>query len=310
MNKSVYKRVLLWGVAGAIFSLGALFSKHHLLFDLLSHFRVQYIVLIALVLLLSLSLKEVKLSAVLVVCLALQSIDVYRSLSPAQTQQRFPTAALSVMSSNLDAANTDYTGQMQFYNSINADVIVFLEYTLAWHAALNTGLADYPYKAMELVDGPFGIAVYSKYPLLDAEVVYWANQTFPSIVTKIQVADKTLDLFATHPPPPLSTELYQNRNRHLTEISALARQSTNPVILVGDLNTSPWSAHFRQLSSVGGLVDSRRGLGIFATWPSGVLPLQIPIDHILVSKAVKVMSLQSSSGLSSDHRTLWANLKF
>ena len=82
-----------------------------------------------------------------------------------------------------------------------------------------------------------------------------------------------------------------------------------PLVVLGDFNTTPWSYHFRELIINGQLLDGRRGLGILPTWPAKFFPLQIPIDHILLNDGARVVNMQTSTGLSSDHRTIWADLQ-
>jgi hypothetical protein len=66
-------------------------------------------------------------------------------------------------------------------------------------------------------------------------------------------------------------------------------------ILLGDLNVTPWSPHFRQLLQQTGL-------------PAQVPPLRIPLDHCLVSPAFQVIERRVGPRLGSDHLPLIVTL--
>jgi endonuclease/exonuclease/phosphatase (EEP) superfamily protein YafD len=86
------------------------------------------------------------------------------------------------------------------------------------------------------------------------------------------------------------------------------------LIVVGDLNTSPWSAEFMTLTKKTGLRDSQLGYGLQPSWPM-LLPyfgvntqpnlltqlLQVPIDHVLVSEQIQVFSRHTGPFIGSDH---------
>jgi len=132
----------------------------------------------------------------------------------------------------------------------------------------------------------------------------------PSVKAAVAVGDKRITIFGVHPPPPISNYLYADRNLSLQKVADLSVQFGGYLVVVGDLNVTPWSQHFRDLLDEGELKDGRAGHGILPTWPAGFLPLQIPIDHILVGSNLNVVSLQTSNGLKSDHRTIWGDIEF
>ena len=72
-------------------------------------------------------------------------------------------------------------------------------------------------------------------------------------------------------------------------------------MVVGDLNTSPWSPVFHDLLRASGLRDGRAGHGIQPTWPSLFPLLWTPIDHCLVSRGLIVQRFQRGPYVGSDH---------
>ena len=108
-------------------------------------------------------------------------------------------------------------------------------------------------------------------------------------------------LLATHPLPPISVDYARLRDEQLARIGALAAGLDGPLLLLGDLNITPWSHPYRRLMRDSGLSDGATGFGVQPTWPAGKPPLWIPIDHTLHSEAVVVLDRRVGPDLGSDH---------
>ena len=108
-------------------------------------------------------------------------------------------------------------------------------------------------------------------------------------------------LIGTHAVPPVNSEYAAWRNSHLAALPEVVSAASDPVMLLGDLNVSPWSFHFRRLIRVSGLRNASRGRGIHATWPAHLLPLLIPIDHCLYSRGIEILEKTVGSYVGSDH---------
>ena len=217
--------------------------------------------------------------------------------------------ALRVMGSNLLASNTQHEKHIKYINEIEPDVIIFVEYTNAWATALLSSLTGYPYTVSMPRESSSGIAIFSKYPFNSENSMVLANAIRPSIEVVLSVENSELTIIGTHPPPPISQPRYMERNNQLQGLANVAKEIATPLVVLGDFNITPWSHHFREFLETGKLHDGRRGFGILPTWPSGFFPLQIPIDHVVVNDQVQIVAMETSRGLSSDHRSIWADLR-
>ena len=74
-----------------------------------------------------------------------------------------------------------------------------------------------------------------------------------------------------------------------------------PRLLVGDFNLTPYSPHFSDLLARTGMVDARRRQGLSATWPTWVVPLQVPIDHCIADPSLAVVGVRRGPVVGSDH---------
>ena len=301
--------MLIAALVCSVISLGGVLSAYHQVFDLLAHFRIQYIVLIFGVICLAVRLKRYWIALALVCCLSIHLFDVGRSQFPTPSSTDADGPMIRVMSSNLLASNTQHEAHIRYIRDIDPDIIVFQEYTLAWADALTSSLGEYKHKVSVPLDNHSGIALFSKLPLDRSNRMLLAKVHRPTVDGEVSIASSTLRIIGTHPPPPITQYLYRERNSQLEQLAKVTNTQAAPLVLLGDLNTTPWSEHFRDLMKNGNLHDGRRGFGILPTWPSGFLPLQIPIDHVIVNDGVEVVRMGSSDNLSSDHRIIWADLR-
>ena len=93
------------------------------------------------------------------------------------------------------------------------------------------------------------------------------------------------------------------RNRQLDELARLV-VSREWVLVIGDLNVTPFSPYFRRLLDRSGLVDARQPQGIHVTWPAYPIPLWIPIDHGLASPGLPVTDVRRGPDVGADHYPL------
>jgi len=317
-SSPLIRKLALTGVCGSLISLAGLLGKYHWLFDLFSHFRVQYVVLGLIALVFSLLARTHLFSLITMLCLGLHAAEIAPLVQhpwnqPGNRQSiaaDSPAAAhaIRLMNSNLLRSNKKFESQVDYINDTEPDIIVFLEYTPAWDKALSMALQDYPHRVAVPVEGSFGIAAYSKLPLEASSSSVDTSFYSAAISISVVVGGKPLQVFGMHPPPPMSPGTHEERNRQLAAMAQVTASLETPYALLGDLNITPWSNFFKDFARQGNLADSRRANGIFPTWPVPVFPLQIPIDYVLVSPHIEVAGFGSSGDLGSDHRAVWADI--
>ncbi len=114
-----------------------------------------------------------------------------------------------------------------------------------------------------------------------------------------------LTVVGTHIARPSRTPALHARE---TEAMAqLIRRIDGSVVLVGDLNSSPWSYSFRSLKAQTGLVTARALTPSWPAWPINVP--QVALDHILVSQDLAFVESKTGPAVGSDHLPVLARLK-
>ena len=115
------------------------------------------------------------------------------------------------------------------------------------------------------------------------------------------IARPALTIVGTHAFAPFTPQALVLRNRHFAQLAAFVREQKQPVVLVGDLNSSSWSRAFQDLLRDAHLIETRLGRGVQATWPAWLPIPQVPIDHALVSRGVRVHARFVGDRVGSDH---------
>ena len=82
---------------------------------------------------------------------------------------------------------------------------------------------------------------------------------------------------------------------------AQRRRSSEPLVVAGDFNVTPYSPYFRDWLAASGLTDSRRGRTLSVSWPATLPWFGIPIDHVAVNDGFTIVSHRRLPDFGSDH---------
>ena len=274
--------------------------------DLFSHFRFQYLVLLALLTILFIAsgrYPQALLSGLfaglnLSLILPLYSKEFIRTPS---NQGSSDQEMYRILLSNVLQMNDAYGAVRHLIRSERPDFIVLIEVNKTWIDQLKPVLESYPFSRMPLREDNYGMALFSRIPPTISEVRAFGAAQVPSIITTFKLRQRPLTILVTHPPPPKTKQKAHLRNIQLAEIAKHIQTLEGEILLVGDLNMTSWSPFFSDLVQKSGLRDSRRGFGIQNSWPTNRRLFMIPIDHILVSKGVEVLSRRIGQFNGSDH---------
>jgi endonuclease/exonuclease/phosphatase (EEP) superfamily protein YafD len=196
---------------------------------------------------------------------------------------------------NVHTASTDHARVAALIEEVAPDVVALIEVDQRWLDALAPSLAAYPARIEHPRGDNFGLAIYARGELDGA--VEDLGGALPSIVAEAHGATWIL----THPPPPVRREMFDVQLAQLDAIADRAHDLAGPVVVLGDLNATPWSRPFGRLAGRAGLLDTRAGFGVQASFPAGSSALAIPIDHVLVTPGIGVRARWIGRDVGSDH---------
>ncbi|MDQ3035209.1 MAG: endonuclease/exonuclease/phosphatase family protein [Myxococcota bacterium] len=191
----------------------------------------------------------------------------------------------------------------------DADVMTITELTPEWVAVLEREgvLAQFPHRVIVPRDDCFGIALLSRPPIVEHEVVDLGG--VPMITAVLALDGRRVRVNAVHTLPPRERAYTTVWRAQMIALRARIdpREST---IVAGDLNASPFARSYRALLSAGlrGAHESV-GRGLAPTWPNGLMPVPpMRLDHVLVTGSIDVLEVREGVGAGSDHRPVIADL--
>jgi endonuclease/exonuclease/phosphatase (EEP) superfamily protein YafD len=316
----------LTAVATAVGFFGGLSS----LLDLASHFRIWYALTLAPVVAAAYFLKHRQLIAIAGAALAANLVAIaplyLYSAGRLDAQDLDDTASvttdagqpgaeagregLHILLINVRTENANRQECARYINDSGAELAAVLEVDELWLAALERSAGSYDVVASEPRDDNYGLALLAR---REAAVVVDRARVFallprrsdrPAVEARVKWGEKSLTLLVLHAAPPTGLAGAELRDRQLSAAGEWAAGKATALV-VGDLNTTLWSAPFRQLLATGSLRDSERGFGLQGTWRAEWTgPWRLPIDHVLHSPDLRTVDRWVGPDLNSDHRPL------
>jgi endonuclease/exonuclease/phosphatase (EEP) superfamily protein YafD len=295
--------VLLLSVAG-------FFGMYHRYLELTAHFKPHYLVVSLLCLFICVSLQAWvwALYSLAVFALNLAIIAPWY-LPPAHASGAESGQEIKVLSANVQYTNTNYAAFLRLIREEMPHVVIAQETNEPWLAHLRELTAQFSYAMTIPGSGGSGIALYSRLPVTHAEAVYLGQQQRPGIIARLRLGASALSLVTIHPPPPLHSRTFGDRNAQLLAAAKFMETVPPPKLLVGDFNTSPWSPYYERLVRDTNLRDARKGFGLLPTWPADLPWATLPIDHCLVSQEFTVARIRTGPNIGSDHLPLIIDLR-
>ena len=289
-------------VLTVLFSVLTLIPADHAALQLFTHFRLQYLAASLVLLIILAILREPRYVVALLFTTILNGMQIvpwYSDLPVDKGETEY-----KVLLANVRSNNNQYQEFLNLVAVEQPDVILLLEVSPAWAGALTQLDNEYSEKIVEPREGSFGIALYSRLPMISAAAIDSAPFDHPTVVADIVFGETHVRVVGTHPMIPLGKTFYEARNQQLNGLAKLLQRSQGPRILAGDLNISMWDVNYASLENRTWLRNVRRGFGVVPTWPTFLPPAMIPIDHVLVSEEFGVKEVRTGRRIGSDHLPL------
>ncbi len=236
-------------------------------------------------------------------------VPLYQPIQPFPAEQVW-----SVLHYNLDLTAADHTAAMTYLQQHPVDILLLQEVTPELEQQIVTALPTYQLIFSYPLSNTQGSALLlprdSPIQVQTAEVIYLPETSSrPTLVATLMLAGQEVTLLSMQATRPRSASTSAFQHSEFEALAAWSQaQQHDPrrgLLLIGDINTTPWSARFRRLRRAGQLQNSATGYGIQSTWPTW-LPafLGIPIDHCLVNTRISVVGHQVGPDIGGDHRPL------
>lgn len=295
ISRTLWAAVMVCCAAVAVSFLGATWWP----FELTTHFRVQYAVVLISAGTFFLLMKRFRIAALAVV-FAAPNVALIAPLFVADHSSPTSDAPVKAVFMNLAVTNCEYDKAAEFIRSVDPVFFGVAELSETWLTNLRRRLHEYPHVVSQTREDQFGIGLFSKTPLDGPEILDLGTLGFPAVRACVTGAGTPLTVWVVHPPPPVVDLFRKERIGQMKNLATFVAKERSVVVL-GDLNMTPWSPIFRDLLTAAGLRDGRKGFGVQVTWPTMMPWMLIPVDHCLVSKNLVVKEFTAASNIGSDH---------
>lgn len=305
----ILKWFIIAAIVDALLSIAGYLGEFNLLLELNSHFKLQYL-LVGFSTLIFFALARSKKLWLLVsaFCIIINLAEIVPWYFPAPAfAGATPGQHLRILHSNVLTSNRRYSDVISLVKAEQPDIAVFVEVSTSWARELAVLSEMFPYSSQQQESEKFGSAIYSKLPLENVSVKAFSKQR-KSLLADVTFQGKTISLILAHPSVPVKQHSFIDRNQQLAAIGEYAAQVKNPLIVVGDFNTTMWSPFYKNMVKTGNLRNARSGFGILPTWPTFMPLAYIPIDHLLVSKEIGILKIHTGRNVGSDHLPLITDL--
>ena len=307
---------------------GTLFARHFWIADIIANLRVQLILGLLAVVTISLILRRWRIAILVAAVMMWQAtwlMSAFQSspnlrlsaehadaAATAEVTRAVQSPPLRVFLANVLTRNEHHDQIIAQIHQSDADVFAILELSSELNSTLNREFGEtYKHVISETQDdGNFGIGLWSRYLLTDAGIFHLNSKWLPSIEANVEFNSQRFRMFATHPLPPMGSRNFSHRNDHLALLAKRIQQQhhhqpDHPIVLLGDLNLTPWSPFFSDLLESTDLRNAAAGYGLQPTWYRwNVFPFGLVLDHALHSHDLSCVNRQVLPANGSDHRAV------
>ena len=302
----IKKRLQIIAILSVIaFVLGQL-GKIYWIFDLFSHFTWLYLIGSVVGIFVFKHLWQKIFFIIISIGLIIWSSWPQISINASIAGKDVPQKSVRLISYNLqfDAYDRHNIAVLKLRDEmLSENTILFMsEYTPEYDAIFTSAKSHYQCGKMER--SPFGLALYSSLSFIHCNIIYPIENL--NLYPYVRAENESFVVYGIHPPPPINSELANIRDQSLWNISENIRNENKPVIVIGDMNISPYSPVFHQFINNARLFETKNRL--IPTWLIGMLN----IDHILLTDPEHIDSEHSYIGWwrGSDHRPIFLNYRY
>lgn len=269
--------------------------------ELTAHFRLQYVALTAvLVVITALRRKWVPCAALLATG-ALSAVAVWPYVPPlnATSVAAAAPATLKLLTVNVSYRPFSARRLLELVRAADPDLLIVQELTPHAEQVLGDFDTLFAHHHKFPAAGPRGIGVWSRYELEWSET--FALGRLPAIEARVRAPQGAFTVIGAHLNSPVSRRRAAARNTELRELAARSAAIEGPLVVAGDFNITPYSPFFVDWLAESGLTDTRRGRTLSVSWPTWLPLIGIPIDHVAVNAGFSIVSHEPLENFDSDH---------
>jgi endonuclease/exonuclease/phosphatase (EEP) superfamily protein YafD len=261
------------------------------------------------------SLLDIGFGAALAGSLAYQGLRIYpyTPLAPCEIRNASPgdrARSLRILIANVLMENRRDSDFVALVRETDPDLILAVETDAWWDERLRVLDGDYPHALKRPQGNYYGMHLLSRLELEAATLRFLVEEDIPSIRASVRLrSGDSVEFFGLHPRPPEPQQDPEERDAELLIVGREVKASGRPAIVAGDLNDVAWANTTRLFQKVSGMMDPRRGRGMFSTFHADYPMFRWPLDHVFHDSAFTLVRLQRLRSIGSDHFPVLAELQ-
>lgn len=297
---------LVLGVGVLAATLLSLLAGVSWLFDLLANFRSQYVWIGALALA-GLGAQRLWPAFAVVGLAVLFNVVAVAPYWMGSIGEPAGNGRLTILHLNTQSGNPEKAAIVEFVRESDADIVFLAEVTPRLRELLDESSLPFTVVAGTPRSTPIGVAALARDGSVTGRLTNLGASEVPAVLLDASIGGVEVQILGFHTSSPGEEGRAADRNDQLAAAGTIVATRSTPMVLVGDLNATPWTPAFRELIATG-LTDAQRGRGVAGSWPSGWGPLMIPIDHVLHTGELTTTAFAFGPSVGSDHRSLRVEL--
>ena len=210
-------------------------------------------------------------------------------------------APLKILQVNVLKNNVDTVKLKTLVDREQPDLIVACEVNGKFALMLRDLNFEYPHQMLEPRDDRYGMAVLSKHALEGQEHLSFAGKKSLAMGFRLRHDGRDISFLSMHPQTPVRD--IRARDHEFTRAVKHFGDRRENIVVLGDLNATPYCHAYKKLVRALKLKNAREGLGICGTFPV-FFPLRLmhlPIDHVLTGSNLLVRDFRRGPVIGSDH---------
>jgi len=229
----------------------------------------------------------------------------YLLLAPVQTQvatRPDAKASIQIFIANVLMTNRVADRLRALIKRADPDVLILTGPDVWWVDQLRGLEQTFLYRTSYPLDNTYGMILYSRLPLVQSEVKFLVEPDIPSIHAHLRLrSDALVELIVVHPRPARPAIDTVERDVEFILVGRQAKVSRAPTIVAEDLNDVGRSQTTRVFQQVSGLLDPRRGRGLYATYHADDPSLRYPLDHLFHPREFRLRRMAILDHFGTDH---------
>ncbi len=211
--------------------------------------------------------------------------------------------SLCILVSNVYQHNRNYQKLLNLVRHKKPDIVFLVEVDKAWVENMEELRREFPQYVEVPKDNTYGLAFYSRLPMISHQVNYLIDEEVPSVVAEINLYGTPIKIFGLHPTPPVpqENEHSTDRDAEILLIGKQVKKEKVPCMVIGDMNDVAWSYTTELFLKTSGLLDPRHGRGLYSTFHSKYPLMRWPLDHFFVSSDFGLIDMHVEHNIGSDH---------